>query len=162
MSGEPTGLSPERAAELVPPPAREELLAILREAAALLPLAEVVVAACDAPGVKASEPARTAGRVSSAYNLLAARVRRLAIAAPLRTRLAQLLDYHAELVGQAQLAAYDHRSERTERARGSGDLGPPAMDLERLARSLDSALRGLPATRADGSPQPSSGAEHPI
>jgi len=149
MSGEPMTLSPESAAELVAPQAREELISALREAAALLPLAEVVVAACDGPGIKATEPARTAGRVSSAYSGLALRVRGLAIAPSLRTRLAQLLEYHAELVAQAQLAAYGHRSERTERARGSGGLGPPALELERLARILDSALGSLAVSEAD-------------
>jgi hypothetical protein len=149
MSGELVALSPEMAAELVPPAAREELLSVLQEAVALLPLAEVVVAACDGPGIKGSEPARTAGRVSSAYSLLAMRVRQLAIGVPLRTRLAQLLEYHAELVGQAQLAAYGHRSERTERARGTGGFGPPASELTRLGRTLDSVLRTPPATELD-------------
>jgi hypothetical protein len=77
------------------------------------------------------------------------RVRQLAIGVPLRTRLAQLLEYHAELVGQAQLAAYGHRSERTERARGTGGFGPPASELTRLGRTLDSVLRTPPATELD-------------
>ena len=140
MSSELMALSPERVAQLVPPPARDALLSVLREATALLPVAEAVVAACDAPGIKATEPARTAGRVSSAFHLMSTRVLRLSIQPSLRTHLAQLLEYHSELVGQASLAAYGHRSERTERARGGGGLGTPAIELAQLATWLTRAL----------------------
>ena len=67
MSSELTALSLERTAQLVPPQARGELLSVLREAAALLPVAEAVVAACDVPGIRATEPAKSAGLVASAF-----------------------------------------------------------------------------------------------
>ena len=127
-------------ARLVPPEVRADLLEVLREAASLLPVADDVVAACDAPGVKGVEPAKSAGPVVSAFDRLAWRVRRLPIAQPLRTRLAQLLDYHTELIGQALIAAYRDPSERQALARGAGGLGTLARELAQLADLLGSAL----------------------
>ena len=132
--------SQEDFARLVPPQARAELLDVVREAVALLSLAEVVLAGCDQPGTKGPEPARSAGRVMSAFVRMAGRVRSLPVSEPLRSRIAQLLDYHAELIGQALLMAYGERTERTERARGSGGLGPPAIELARLADQLERSL----------------------
>jgi hypothetical protein len=45
--------------------------------------------------------------------------------------------------------AYRERTERQERARGSGGLGTPAIELAGLARDLDSALCGLQGTEDD-------------
>jgi hypothetical protein len=132
--------SKEGFARLVAPPARAELLDVVREAVALLSLAEVVLAGCDQPGTKGPEPARSAGSVISAFIQMAGRVRSLPVSEPLRSRIAQLLDYHAELIGQALLMAYGEQTERTERARGSGGLGPPAIELARLADQLDRSL----------------------
>lgn len=140
MRGDLGVLSPEMMARLVLPHARTELIAVVREASSLLSLAEVVVAACDAPGPKGSEPARTAGRVMSAFEQLATRARRLPLSEPLRTRLTQLLDYHTELVAQALLMAYGERTERTERACGNSGLGWPAVELAQLADQLGCIL----------------------
>ena len=133
-------LSSETAARLVPPSARADLLEVLRQAVDLLPVAEAVVAACDAAGEKGIEPAKTAGTVVSAYIQMTRRVRRLAIAPALRTRLAQLLEYHSELVGQASLMAYGERTELTERALSTAGLGAPAVELTRLADQLTTSL----------------------
>jgi hypothetical protein len=132
--------SQEGSARLVAPQARAELLDVVREAVALLSLAEVVVAGCDQPGTKGPEPARSAGRVISAFVRMAGRVRSLPVSEPLRSRIAQLLDYHAVLIEQALLMAYGEQTERTARARGSGGLGPPAIELARLAADLDRSL----------------------
>jgi hypothetical protein len=152
MSSELTALSLERTAQLVPPQARGELLSVLREAAALLPVAEAVVAACDVPGIRATEPAKSAGLVASAFIRMAGRVRSLPVKEPLRSRIARLLDFHAELIGQASLMAYRERTERQERARGSGGLGSPAIELaglaDQLARALDSTSRTPPSSEA--------------
>ena len=132
------------------PWARAELLEVVREVASLLPLTAAVVAAGDQPGAKGSEPARTAGRAASAFHRMADRVRQLPLGEPLRTRLMQLLDYHAELIGQASLMAYGDQTERTERAPGSRGLGQPAIELARLAdrlgQGLDSTWRTLHPT----------------
>jgi len=132
--------SQEGFARPVAPQAQAELLDVVREAVALLSLAEVVLAGCDQPGTKGPEPARSAGRVISAFIRMAGRVRSLTVSEPLRSRIAQLLDYHAELIGQALLMAYGEQTERTERARGSGGLGPPAIELARLADQLERSL----------------------
>jgi hypothetical protein len=83
---------------------------------------------------------------------MAGRVRSLPVREPLRSRVARLLDYHAELIGQASLMAYRDRTERQERARGRGGLGPPAIELARvadqLARALDSTSRTPPPSEA--------------
>jgi hypothetical protein len=133
-------LSPQLMARLVPSEARAELLEVLREAALLLPVAGAVVKACDAAGPKGVEPAKTAGRIVSAFGRMAWQVRRLPIGQPLRTRLVQLLDYHEELIGQAMIAAYSDPSERQALARGAGGLGEPSVELEHLAVRLRSAL----------------------
>jgi len=142
--------SQEGVARLPAPQARAELLAVVREAVALLPAAEVVLAACDRPGSKGPEPARSAGLVASAFIRMAGRVRSLPVREPLRSRIARLLDYHAELIGQASLMAYRERTERQELARGRGGLGPPAIELARLAdqlaRAVDSTSRTPHAT----------------
>ena len=126
---------------------------MVREAVALLPAAEVVLAACDQPGSKGTEPARSAGLVASAFIRMAGRVRSLPVREPLRSRIVHLLDYHAELIAQALLMAYGDRTERQERARGRGGLGPPATELaklaDQLARSLDATTRSPHATEDD-------------
>ena len=132
--------SQEGVARLPAPQARAELLEVVREAVALLPAAEVVLAACDRPGSKGPEPARSAGLVASAFIRMAGRVRSLPVREPLRSRIARLLDYHAELIGQASLMAYRERTERQELARGRGGLGPPAIELARLADQLARAV----------------------
>jgi hypothetical protein len=147
MTEEMLVLSPEGLAGLVAPWARAELLEVVREVAVLLPLAAAVVATGDQPGTEGPEPARTGERAASDFQRMADRVRQLPLGEPLRTRLMQLLDYHAELIGQAALMAYGDQTERTERALGSRGLGQPAIELARLAdrlgQGLDSTWRAL-------------------
>ena len=142
-----TALSLERTAQLVPPQARGELLSVLREAAALLPVAEAVVAACDVPGIRATEPAKSAGLVASAFIRMAGRVRSLRSGS--RCVRGSLGCSTITPSCRAGLADGDRdRTERQERARGRGGLGPPAIELARvadeLARALDSTSRTPP------------------
>ena len=141
--------SQEDFARLVPPQARAELLDVVCEAVGLLSLAEVVLAGCDQPGTKGPEPARSAGRVMSAFVRMAGRVRSLPVSEPLRSRIAQLLDYHAELIGQALLMAYGERTERTERARAVAVLGRLRSSSPGLPTNWSAAWarRARPRTR---------------
>ena len=121
---------------------------MLREAAEMVPAADAVVRACDAPGPKGTEPAREAGRLVSAFLRLSRETQALPVAAGIKTRAVQLLNYHLELIGQASLMAYGNQSERTRRAIGSGGLGPRAQELVDLAQEL-AAMPAPPARTPD-------------
>lgn len=129
---------------------------LVREAAEMVPAAEAVVRALDGPGPKATEPARSAGELVSAFYRRSLEVQALQIPDSTKKRVVQLLNYHSELIGQASWMAYGHQSERTRRARGRGGLGPLAQELVELAQELD-AMPGPPA-RAPKPDQPSSSA----
>ena len=133
-------LSPEGLAGLVARWARAELLEVVREVTALLPLAAAVVAGSDQPGAEGPERAREARRAALAFQRMSDRVRQLPIAEPLRTRLVQLLDYQAELMGQASQTAAGDQTAHTDRARGRGGLGPPGVELSRLVDRLGHGL----------------------
>jgi hypothetical protein len=123
---------------------------IVREAAEMVPVAEAVLRDCDAPGPKGTEPARSAGVLVLAFHRRSLEVETMAVPDSIKKRVVQLLNYHSELIGQVSLMAYRDRTERSIRARGSGGLGPLALELVDLAHEL-AAMPAPPkqATRRD-------------
>jgi hypothetical protein len=134
----PRDRSPE---SVEPDDARLE--AIVRRGVELQPSADLVLCSAASVDPKGSSFARQSFAVADEYRHLRKEVLGLDVPEDVRTRVAALLDYHQELVGQASIMAFRSATPSTARVRQAlrNGLGTPAKDLRDVLDSLATNTR---------------------
>lgn len=115
---------------------RDELAVIAREAVALQPEAEDVMAECVAATVNGQSLARKGSRVALGFHVLRQRLREVD-GGPERDELDKLINFHHQVVeGCLELAYRDARTREHVAVQFQGRLGDAGERLRRLADAL--------------------------